>query len=76
MSIVNCGGNEVGDAGLSALCDALRGSNATLSVWRWSIIASPTRVRVRKRWCLVVNQHGFDNHGASNKGSQCVEELG
>ena len=24
------GGNEIGDAGLSALCDALRGSNATL----------------------------------------------
>jgi hypothetical protein len=30
MSIVDCGGNEIGDAGLSALCDVLRGSNATL----------------------------------------------
>ena len=29
-SIVDCGGNEIGDAGLSALYDALRGSNATL----------------------------------------------
>ena len=56
MSIVDCGGNKIGDAGLSALCDALRGSNATLvGVEMVDNHVTKTSVGVRKRWCLVVN---------------------